>query len=93
MSFIKRSVKAKRDVVPIHFIGQNSPRFYRIARWCKRLHLKFNIAMLYLPDEMYRSRGNNYTVRIGKPIPYQTFDRTHTADEWALWVEDQVYKI
>ncbi|MBO4905530.1 MAG: 1-acyl-sn-glycerol-3-phosphate acyltransferase [Bacteroidaceae bacterium] len=92
-SFIKRSVKAKRDVVPIHFIGQNSPRFYRIARWCKRLHLKFNIAMLYLPDEMYRSRGNNYTVRIGKPIPYQTFDRTHTADEWALWVEDQVYKI
>jgi len=92
-TFVQKSIKTQRDVVPIHFIGQNSPRFYRIARWCQRLHLKFNLAMAFLPDEMYRSRGNQYTVRIGKPIPYQTFDSSRNAAQWALWVEDEVYKL
>lgn len=91
-TFIQKSVEHGRDVVPIHFEGQNSPRFYRVARWCKRLHLP-NLAMLLLPDEMYRSRGRHYRVRIGKPIPYQTFDRSRTPQQWGQWVQDQVYKI
>ena len=61
---VQKSVKHQHDVVPIHFIGHNSPRFYSVARWCKRLHLP-NFAMALLPDEMYRSRGGSYTVRIG----------------------------
>lgn len=92
-AFINRSVQTQRDVVPVHFIGENSPRFYRIAKWCKRLGLKFNLAMLFLPDEMYRSRGRHYTVRFGKPIPYQTFDSSRTPTQWAQWVQDEVYKI
>ncbi len=92
-AFINRSVQTHRDIIPVHFIGENSPRFYRIAMWCKRLGLKFNLAMLFLPDEMYRSRGRHYTVRIGKPIPYQTFDNSRTPQQWAQWVEDEVYKI
>ena len=71
--FVKRSVQHQRDVVPVHFIGQNSDRFYRVADWCKRLGIKVNLAQLLLPDEMYRSRGKSYTVRIGQPIPYTTF--------------------
>ena len=92
-AFVTKSVQAQRDIVPVHFIGENSPRFYKIAKWCKRLHLKFNFAMLTLPDEMYRSRGRHYTVRFGQPIPYQHFDKSRTPAEWALWVEDEVYKI
>lgn len=92
-AFITKSVQAHRDIVPVHFIGENSPRFYRITQWCKRLHLKFNFAMLTLPDEMYRSRGRHYTVRFGKPIPYQTFDRSRTPAQWAQWVEDRVYEL
>ncbi len=92
-AFLSKSIKAKRDIVPVHFIGENSPRFYRIARWCKRLGLKFNLAMTLLPDEMYRSRGNHYTVRFGKPIPYTVFDKQRSTKEWALWVEDEVYKL
>lgn len=92
-AFVTKSVQAQRDIVPVHFIGENSPRFYKIAKWCKRLHLKFNFAMLTLPDEMYRSRGCHYTVRFGQPIPYQHFDKSRTPAEWALWVEDEVYKI
>ncbi len=92
-AFITKSVQTQRDIIPIHFIAQNSPRFYRVANWCKRLGIKFNLAMLLLPDEMYRSRGKHYVVRFGKPIPYQTFDRSRSNAEWALWVEDEVYKI
>lgn len=90
-SFVAKSVQHQRDVVPIHFEGQNSERFYRIANLCKKLHLKFNLAMLLLPDEMYRSQGRHYTVHIGKPIPYQTFDKQKTPKEWAQWVKDRVY--
>lgn len=92
-AFITKSIKYQRDVVPIYFEGANSKRFYRIANICKKLHLKFNLAMLFLPDEMYRSQGNHYTVHIGKPIPYQTFDKTKTAHDWAQWVKDGVYEI
>lgn len=92
-TFISKSIETQRDIVPIHFIGQNSPRFYRIAQWCKRLGLKFNLAMLFLPDEMYRSCGKHFTVRFGRPIPYTTFDRSRSHVQWAQWVQDEVYKL
>ncbi|MCD8304816.1 MAG: 1-acyl-sn-glycerol-3-phosphate acyltransferase [Prevotellaceae bacterium] len=91
-SFIVKSVQHKRDVVPIHFLGENSKRFYRVANLCKRLRLP-NFAMALLPDEMYRSRGNCYEVRIGKPIPWQTFTKERPATEWAEFVKEEVYKI
>lgn len=91
-TFIQKSVKHQRNVVPVHFVGQNSNRFYNVARWCKRLHLP-NLAMLLLPDEMYRSQGKTYTVRFGKPIPWQTFDQSRTPAQWAQWVKETVEKI
>lgn len=92
-AFITKSIQSQRDIVPVHFIGENSPRFYRIAKWCKRLGIKFNLAMILLPDEMFKSRGNHYTVRFGKPIPYQTFDSQRTPIQWAQWVQDTVYQL
>ena len=91
-AFITKSVQHQRDIVPIHFGGHNSNRFYNVARWCKRLHLP-NFAMMLLPDEMYRNQGNHYTVRIGKPIPWQTFDKTKKPAEWGRWVQDRVYEL
>ena len=91
-TFIKKSVECQRDVVPIHFSGCNSERFYRIARFSDR-YLPFNLAMIFLVDEMYRNVGKHFTIHIGKPIPWQTFDRSHTAAEWAQYVEDVVYKL
>ncbi len=92
-TFISKTVQYQRDVIPVHFSGQNSERFYNIARWCKRLHIKFNFAMLYLADEMYKNRGKTFTITFGKPIPWQTFDKTKTALEWAQWVKEEVYKL
>lgn len=91
-TFITKSVETHRDVVPIYFSGHNSKRFYRIARWQKRIGLKVNIAMIFLVDEMYRNRNKHFRIVIGKPIPWQTFDKTKTPMEWAKFVEDKVYE-
>lgn len=91
-TFIRKSVETQRDVVPIHFGGQNSERFYRIANICKTLHLP-NLAMLFLVDEMYRNVHKSFTVKIGKPIPWQTFDKSRTAIQWAQYVKEQVYEL
>ena len=89
-TFIVKSVECQRDVVPIHFSGQNSNRFYRIANFSDRF-LPFNLAMIFLVDEMYRNVGKHFTIHIGKPIPWQTFDRSRKPAEWARYVEDIVY--
>lgn len=90
-TFITKSVEHHRDVVPIYFSGRNSKRFYRLAKWQKKLGLKVNIAMLFLVDEMYRNVHKNYRIVIGKPIPWQTFDESKTPMEWAQFVQDRVY--
>ena len=92
-TFITKSVETQRDVVPIHFSGRNSERFYRIANMCKRLGLKVNVAMLYLVDEMYKNVHKTFKVSIGKPIKWQTFDKSRTPAQWAQYVQDEVYKL
>lgn len=92
-AFITKSVETQRDIVPIRFDGRNSDFFYRIASVGKRLGLKFNIAMLFLVDELYKNRGKTFDVTIGKPIPYSVFDKSRKPQEWAAYVEDIVYKL
>ena len=89
-TFITTRVETHRDVVPIHFSGRNSKRFYRIAKFSDRW-LPFNLAMLFLVDEMYRNVGKTFRITIGKPIPWQTFNKTKSPMEWAKFVEDRVY--
>lgn len=91
-TFITKSVETHRDVVPIYFSGQNSKRFYRIAKFSDR-YLPFNLAMLFLVDEMYRNVGKTFRITIGKPIPWQTFNKTKTPMEWANFVEERVYAL
>ena len=92
-TFIVKSVEAHRDVVPIHFEGRNSNFFYNLANLCKILGIKFNIAMLYLADEMLKNRHKTFTITIGKPIPWQTFDKSKSPAGWAQYVKDIVYKL
>lgn len=92
-TFITKSIEYQRDVVPIFFGGRNSDRFYRIAHFSDKYVKKVNIAMLFLVDEMYRNVGKTFRVAIGKPIPWQTFDKSRTPMEWAKYVEDMVYEL
>ena len=91
-TFISKSVEYQRDVIPIHFSGQNSSFFYRLANFSDRF-LPFNLAMLFLVDEMYKNVGKTFRIAIGKPIPWQTFDKSKSPMEWAQYVQDIVYNL
>ena len=91
-TFISKSVQYQRDVVPIHFGGQNSNFFYRLANFSDKC-LPFNLAMLFLVDEMYKNVHKTFRIAIGKPIPWQTFDKSKKPVEWAQFVKDQVYTL
>ena len=92
-TFIVKSVETERMVVPIHFEGRNSNFFYNLANLCKFLGVKFNVAMLFLVDEMYKNRHKTFKVTFGKPIPWQTFNKSRNAAEWADYVRELVYKL
>ena len=92
-TFITKSVEYQRDVVPIHFGGQNSPFFYKLANFSDKYVKKVNLAMLFLVDEMYKNVHKTFRVAIGKPIPWQTFDKSKTTTQWAQYVQDIVYEL
>lgn len=92
-TFITKSVETHRDIVPIHFGGRNSDFFYRLASISKALGIKFNIAMLFLVDEMFKNRHKTFTIKIGKPISWQKFDKSRSPLEWAQYVRNIVYEL
>ena len=92
-TFVKKSRETGRDIIPIHFDGKNSKRFYRIANLCKALKLKFNFAMMTLPNEMVKSAGQKYTITFGKPIPISKLDRSKSDYEWAQFIRNKVYDL
>ena len=67
-SFIQKAVQYKRDIVPVYFDGKNSNFFYNLARIRKALGIKMNYEMIYLPDEMFRSKHKTFRIYFGKPI-------------------------
>ena len=92
-TFITKSVEYQRDVVPIHFSGSNSDFFYKLASFSDKYVKKINLAMLFLVDEMYKNVHKSFQVTIGKPIPWQTFDKSKSASTWAQEVRSRVYAL
>lgn len=92
-SFIQKAIENKRDVIPVHFSGQNSRFFYNFANIRKMLGIKFTIEMIYLPDEMFKNKNSTFTITFGKPIPWQTFDKSKNPVEWAQYVKETVYSL
>ena len=92
-SFIQKAVEYRRDIVPVFFEGRNSNFFYRLANMRKALGIKMNYEMIYLPDEMFKSKHQTYSIHFGKPIPWQTFDSSRKPAEWAEWVKEIVYNL
>jgi putative hemolysin len=90
-SFVARAQKYQLPVVPTFIRGANSNWFYNLANWRKRLGLKANLEMLYLPDEMFRQRGQNINLTFGPLIPAQTFDQRYRPQEWAELLRRFVY--
>ena len=88
--FITQSRKFERDVVPIHISGFNSRRFFFFTKLSTFLKLKFNLGMIFLVDELFNKKGQEFVVTFGKPVPYTSFDKTKTDLQWAAEIKDQV---
>lgn len=92
-SFVQKAVEYKRNIVPIFFDGKNSNFFYRFANFRKAIGLKMNLEMFYLPNEMFKNKGQTFNIHIGKPFLWSSFDASRNPQEWAQWIKEQVYKL
>ena len=72
--FVAKAKEYKRDIIPLHFYGENSSFFYKFAKFRQRIGLKFNIEMIYLPREVFRSNGKSFDVVVGTPISFSSLD-------------------
>lgn len=90
-NFIQRVREYQRDIVPIYFEGRNSKFFYTLAYIRKLLHIKLNIEMLYLVDEMYGAHGKHFKVHVLPPISHTSLDTSKSPKEWAEYIKQIVY--
>ncbi len=91
--FVTQAKRYERDVVPMHISGSNSKRFFFFTKLSMFLKLKFNIGMLFLVDELFNKKGEEFVITIGKPVPHTTFDKSKSDKEWAAEIQEQVKKL
>lgn len=80
-SFVQRAIASGRDIIPVKFVGENRRRFYRLARWRKKLGIGFNIEQVFLPAELCAARGKKFRVIFGKPVPHAELEARLAAGE------------
>lgn len=90
-TFVHKAREFKRDIIPLHFIGENSRSFYRWARIREMLGIKLNIEMALLPGEIFKARGKKFTVVAGEAIPWASLGPDSRAE--ALRIRRLVYDL
>ena len=88
--FVTQARRYERDVVPVHMSGHNSKWYFFLCKLSKFLRLKINIGMLFLVDELFKQRGNEFVITFGEPLPYTTFDKSKTDLQWAAEMQERV---
>ena len=73
--------------------GHLSDFFYRLSNLRKRLRIKFNVEMLYLPDEMFSQKGNHFRILVDDPIPAEALARQGGWRQQTDYVREKVYTL
>lgn len=92
-SFLQKAIETKRDLIPFYVHNINSTRFYRIYKWRKRLGIKANIELLFLPREMLRQQGKTIRITFGQSIPFDQFDNRLSTEQWVNQLKSHVYQL
>jgi 1-acyl-sn-glycerol-3-phosphate acyltransferase len=87
-SFVTQAIDHKRLIQPAFIEGSNSKFFYNFAHLRKKLGIKVNIEMFFLPDEMFSANKKDIRIHFSKPFSYTVFDESRSHKQWA----DLVYK-
>ncbi|RLD46814.1 MAG: glycerol acyltransferase [Bacteroidetes bacterium] len=92
-AFIAKSVEYKRDILPVFIDAYNSSFFYNFAYWRKKLGIKANIEMIFLPGEVFKQKKSKIAIHFGEVIPHTTFDKSKSKRKWAEWIRNHIYEI
>lgn len=92
MSVVK-AISSQRDIIPVHFSGENSQFFYKFARLRTQLGLRFNVEMVRLPKEVFLSEGAHFTITFGEAIPWQSLKGGKEALTQAAKLRSIVYEL
>ena len=85
-NFLKKAYASQREIVPVFVEGRLSNFFYRVDRIRKALGIKFNIEMLWLPDEMFSQKGRHFRIVVGDPIPVAELQQAGSLREQVEYV-------
>lgn len=92
-TFINKAIEFRRDIVPLYFGGTNSDFFYKFASRRKKLGMKFNIEMIYLPREVFRAENSTFRIVCGTPLSHTSLQGGRHADIEASQIRDAVYRL
>ncbi len=90
-TFVTQAIDHKRMIQPTFIEGQNSKFFYNFALWRKRLGIKANIEMLFLPDEMFKARKETIKIHFSKPFDSALLDASKTHKQWSALIYQYIY--
>lgn len=90
-SFITQAIDHNRIIVPTYIEGENSKFFYRFANIRKKIGIKGNIEMLFLPDEMFKQKGQTIKIHFSKPFDAAILHDKKSHREWAAHLKKFIY--
>ena len=90
-NFVKRAAASGRRIVPVFVEGELSDFFYRLSNFRTKIGIRFNIEMLYLPDEMFSQKGKHFRILVGDPIPVAELQRYGGLRDQAEFVRKKAY--
>lgn len=93
-SFVAKAIEYQRDIVPVYFEGKNTSKFYKTARWRKKLGIKVNLEQVLLPSEVCKANGNSYKIIFGEPVSWRDLQQSgKTPKELAALFREKSYAL
>ena len=90
-NFLKKAYASQRQIVPLFVEGRLSNFFYRMTALRKMLGVKFNIELLWLPDEMFSQKGRHFRIVAGEPIPMAELQEQGSLHEQTEYIRKKTY--
>ena len=92
-SFLKKAYASQRQIVPVFVEGRLSNFFYNVDRIRKALGIRFNIEMLWLPDEMFSQKGKHFRILVGEPVSTDELVECGSWQQRADYVREKAYSL
>lgn len=92
-TFITRTKKRDKQIIPVYLDGELSNFFYRLSSIRNGLGIKANVEMFYLVNELYKQKNKTMNVSFGEPISSSTFTSEKSDFLWAQEIKNKVYQL